>query len=328
MEYKKLGLVNTKKMFKDALVGHYAIPAFNFYNMETLNAVLSAADETQSPVILAVSESALDYMGDDILVGMISGKKIKQKKQIALHLDHGHSFEACVRAIKIGFSSVMIDASKLPFAQNVKLTKRVVDYAHKYGVCVEAELGVLGGYEDKSTKSKESLFTRPEDVIEFVKKTNVDSLAISIGTSHGVYKRKSETEKLQFDILAEIAKKLPNFPLVLHGASNIPQKFVTEINKFGGKIKNARGIPASQLKRAVTMNICKINVDSDSRLAFTASVRKTLAKNPEKFNPREYLQAAMDAIQKNCSNEIKNIMGSANKLKQKNTLRKTQGILI
>ena len=315
MEYKKLGLVNTKKMLKDALIGHYAVPAFNFYNLETLDAVLGAAAETQSPVILAVSESALDYMGDDTLLAIIAGKKLKQKNQIALHLDHGHSFEACARAIKLGFSSVMIDASKLPFAENIKLSKRVADYAHKYGVSTEAELGVLGGHEDKNTSSRESLFTRPSDVVEFVKKTGVDSLAVSIGTSHGAYKRKTENEKLRFDILAQIAEKLPNFPLVLHGASTIPQKLVTETNKFGGKMKNARGIPCAQLRRAVSMNICKINIDSDSRLAFTAAVRKSLAKNPENFNPREYLGIASAAMKKNCMDEIKNIMGSTNKLK-------------
>lgn len=315
MGYEEFGLVNTKKMFKNALTGHYAIPAFNFYNMETLNAILDATTQTHSPVILAVSESALDYMGDDVLMGMIYGKKLKTKQQIALHLDHGASFEVCARAIKLGFSSVMIDASKLSFAENIKISKRVTQYAHKYGVSVEAELGVLDGTEDKNTHSKKSLFTRPDDVVEFVTKTGVDSLAVSVGTSHGAYKRKSENEKLQFDILANIAKKLPNFPLVLHGASSIPQKYITQINKFGGKMDKARGIPSDQLRKAVRMNICKINVDSDSRLAFTATVRKEITKNPTKFNPRDYLGAAQNEVCKNCIDEIKNIMCSANKLK-------------
>lgn len=314
MDYKDFGLVNTKKMFSDALLGRYAIPAFNFYNMETLRAIISAASDTHSPVILAVSESALKYMGADLLRGMIWGLNLKDKDNVALHLDHGSSFESCVQAIELGFSSVMIDGSKLPFDANVALAKQVADYAHQYDVSVEAELGVLSGIEDENTKSSESSYTNPDDVVNFVNATNIDSLAIAIGTSHGAYKRKSNDEELRFDILDKVAQQLPDFPLVLHGASSIPQHFIKTINEFGGKISNALGIPVEQLKSAVEKNICKINVDSDSRLAFTAGVRELLATKPDNFNPRDYLSAGQKNIYENCVEEIKNIMNSANKL--------------
>ena len=314
MDYKDFGLVNTKQMFADALRHHYAIPAFNFYNMETLAAIIEAAHDTKSPVILAVSESALKYMGPDLLRGMIWGLNLKDSNRVALHLDHGSSFESCVNAIKLGFSSVMIDGSKLPFDSNVALAKQVVEYAHQYDVSVEAELGVLSGIEDERTKSDFSSYTNPDDVVNFVNATNIDSLAIAIGTSHGAYKRKSDDEELRFDILDDIAKQLPDFPLVLHGASSIPQHFVKTINEYGGKISNARGIAVSQLKRAVKKNICKINVDSDSRLAFTAGIRETMTKQPDNFNPRDYLGAGKKNIYENCIDEIKNIMGSANKI--------------
>ncbi len=314
MDYKDFGLVNTKKMFTDALSHHYAVPAFNFYNMETLAAIINAAHDTHSPVILAVSESALKYMGEDLLRGMIWGLNLKDSDSVALHLDHGSSFESCVKAIKLGFSSVMIDGSKLPFDTNAALAKQVADYAHQYDVSVEAELGVLSGIEDENTKAEKSSYTNPDDVVNFVNKTNIDSLAIAIGTSHGAYKRKSENEELRFDILDAVAKQLPDFPLVLHGASSIPQHFIKTINEFGGKMKNAMGIATSQLKRAVEKNICKINVDSDSRLAFTAGVRKILAEEPEIFNPRDYLSAGQKNIYNNCIDEIKNIMNSENKL--------------
>lgn len=314
MDYKDFGLVNTKKMFSDALLGRYAIPAFNFYNMETLRAIISAASDTHSPVILAVSESALKYMGTDLLRGMIWGLNLKDKDNVALHLDHGSSFESCVQAIELGFSSVMIDGSKLPFDANVALAKQVADYAHQYDVSVEAELGILSGIEDENTKSSESSYTNPDDVVNFVNATNIDSLAIAIGTSHGAYKRKSDDEELRFDILDAVAKQLPDFPLVLHGASSIPQRFIKTINEFGGKMSNARGIAVSQLKKAVEKNICKINVDSDSRLAFTAGIREALAQKPENFNPRDYLGVGLKNIYDNCVEEIKNIMNSANKL--------------
>lgn len=315
MSYSDFGLVNTRSMFMEAQKRNFAVPAFNFYNLETLKSILTATAQTKSPVILAVSESALKYMGDNLLMGMITGAKIKSKN-IALHLDHGHSFESCKHAIDIGFSSVMIDGSTLPFAENVKLTKRVVSYAKKFNVSVEAELGTLSGIEDENTKSENHSYTNPNDVIKFVKQTGCDSLAIAIGTSHGAYKRKTASEKLRFDILKKISDELPGFPLVLHGASNIPQSLVKTIDKFGGKIKDAMGIPATQVRRAVSMNICKVNVDSDARLAFTAAVREDLNKNPENFDPRKYLTAAIDKMIQIYIHEIVNVMNSGNKTKK------------
>lgn len=314
MTYTELGLVNTNEMFRDAIARNYAVPAFNFYNMETLQAILNAARITHSPIILAVSESALKYMGADMLAGMIRGANISPDDKIALHLDHGTSFDACARAIEIGFSSVMIDASKLPFDENTTLSRRVAEYAHKYNVSVEAELGVLAGIEDENTKSDFSSYTNPSDVEKFVNATGIDSLAIAIGTSHGAYKRKKEDEELRFDILADVATRLPGFPLVLHGASNIPQKLITTINEFGGKLSGARGIDEIQLRRATKMNICKINVDSDLRLGFTAAVRKSLYEKPENFNPREFLSLARDTMTQICIDEIRNIMGSEDKI--------------
>ena len=312
--YSDFGLVNTKKMFANAIQRKYAIPAFNFYNMETLNAIMRAVRETHSPVILAVSESALTYMGDDMLMGMISGLNLHKSEQIALHLDHGHSLDACRHAIKLGFSSVMIDASAMPFNENIKLTSAVVKFAHRYNVSVESELGVLSGIEDENTQSSESFYTHPADVIEFVNRTDVDSLAIAIGTSHGAYKRKSDEESLRFDILNQIAKRLPDFPLVLHGASSIPPEYLNIINQNGGKIQGARGIDRKQLRRVAKTNICKINVDSDLRLGFTAGVRATLKQAPAMFNPREFLSHAINNMTSTCIDEITNIMGSKNKI--------------
>lgn len=314
MKYSDFGLINTHDIFTDAIARNYAVPAFNFYNMETLNAIMSAARETHSPVILAVSESALKYMGADMLMGMIRGANIKPNEKIALHLDHGSSFDACAHAIELGFSSVMIDASKLPFAENIKISKQVADHAHKFGVSVEAELGTLAGIEDENTFGTDSSYTNPDDVEKFVAATNIDSLAIAIGTSHGAYKRKSNTEELRFDILADVAKRMPNFPLVLHGASSIPEHLIKIINENGGKMKNARGISTEQLRRATKMNICKINVDSDLRLATTAAIRQSLNEKPENFNPREYLGAAQRLMTQTCIDEIRNIMGSENKI--------------
>ncbi len=312
MHYSDFGLTNTKHLLTRALNNGYAVPAFNFYNMETLNAILNAAEQTNSPVILAVSESALEYMTPDILMGMIRGAKYK-KNQVALHLDHGHSFESCKHAIDSGFSSVMFDGSALHLSENIKLSKKITDYAHKFNVSVETELGVLAGIEDERTFTKKQSYTNPEIVADFVKQTQTDSLAIAIGTSHGLYKRKNENEKLRFDILKQIATNIPKIPLVLHGASTIPQKFITKINKFGGDISFARGISPAQLRQAITLHITKINIDSDSRLAFTSSIRETLAKYPNIINPREYLTTAMNAMTQNCIDEIKNIMGSSNK---------------
>ena len=314
MKYTELGLVNTKQMFADAIARQYAVPAFNIYNMETLQAVLDAARTAHSPVILAVSESALKYMGADMLIGLIRGANIKPDEQIALHLDHGSSFDICKHVIELGFSSVMIDASKLSFADNIKLSKQVADYAHQHNVSVEAELGTLAGIEDENTFGTDSSYTNPADVEKFVNETKTDSLAIAIGTSHGAYKRKTDDEELRFDILTDVAKRLPQFPLVLHGASSIPQQLLATINEFGGKMSGARGIDTNQLRQATKMNICKINVDSDLRLAFTAGVRQSLASKPENFNPREYLASARKEMTAVCLDEIQNIMGSNNKL--------------
>lgn len=253
-------------------------------------------------------------MGDDMLLGLITGACIAPNEKIALHLDHGHSLDACIHAIDLGFSSVMIDASAMPFDENIKLSRAVAKYAHRHGVSVEAELGTLSGIEDENTKSEYSSYTNPADVVEFVKRTGVDSLAIAIGTSHGAYKRKSDDESLRFDILKQIAKQLPDFPLVLHGASSVPQQYVDTINKNGGKLRGARGIDTMQLKRAAKTNICKINVDSDLRLAFTAAVRETLKQNPSGFNPRDYLGGAIKNMTDVCIDEITHIMGSKNKI--------------
>lgn len=315
MDYQKFGLVNTSKMFTDALARGYAIPAFNFFNMETLSAVLAAAHETHSPVILAVSESALHYMGDDMLMGMISGAKISEHDSVTLHLDHGASVDACKHAIDLGFSSVMIDASQKSFAENIDMTRRVVEYAHKHNVTVEAELGIIGGIEDENTSAEKSLYTKPADAKEFVSQTNIDSLAIAIGTNHGAFKCKSEFQGLRLDILQEIVNLLPKTPFVLHGASRIPQHLVGIIEKFGGKMDKACGIPMEEIRRAISLHVCKVNVDSDSRIAFTAGVRKTLTKNPKTFNPRDYLSEAADMVKQNCIDEIKTVMDSANRLK-------------
>ena len=312
MHYSNFGLVNTKTLLKRAMREGYAVPAFNFYNLETLSAILTAAQITKSPIILAVSESALDYMGADILMGMIRGAKY-EPEQIALHLDHGHSFEICKYAADIGFSSVMFDGSALPIDKNIKESRRIAEYVHKLDVSLETELGVLAGIEDKNTKSDIHSYTDPSLVKNFVQQTKTDSLAVAIGTSHGAYKRKSPNESLRFDILEQIVKNIPNTPLVLHGASSIPQKYVKEINKFGGDIKNARGISPYQIRRAISLHITKVNVDSDSRFAFTSAVRETLFKNKSVFDPRTYLINAKNEMTKNCIEEIQNIMGSGYK---------------
>ncbi len=314
MKHSDFGLVNTQKMFADAISRHYAVPAFNFYNMETLFAILTAARKTHSPVILAASESAIKYMGDDMLLGLVAGICANPRERIALHLDHGHSLDACIHAIELGFSSVMIDASDLPFDENIKISREVAKYAHRHNVSVEAELGMLSGIEDENTKSEYSSYTNPDDVIKFVKRTDVDSLAIAIGTSHGAYKRKSDDESLRFDILRDIAKRLPDFPLVLHGASSVPEKYIDIINRNGGKMRGARGIDTAQLSRAAKTNICKINVDSDLRIGFTAGVREILKTAPTAFNPRDYLSVAIKNITDICIDEITHIMHSKNKV--------------
>ena len=331
VSYKKLGLVNTKKMFAKAVKGGYAIPAFNFNTMEQMQAIVQAAVETKSPVIMQVSKGARKYANPTILRYMAEGavqyaKELGCKKpQIVLHLDHGDSYETCKSCIDSGFSSVMIDGSSLPFKDNIKLTKKVVAYAHKHDVTVEAELGVLAGVEDE-VQAEESHYTKPEEVVEFATKTGCDSLAISIGTSHGAYKFKPEQctrdEKtgklvpppLAFDVLKAVEKKLPGFPIVLHGSSSVPQEHVDTINKFGGKLPDAVGIPEEQLRKAAKSAVCKINIDSDSRLAMPAAIRKHLAENPGHFDPRQYLTPAREAMKALYIHKICKVLGSNDKL--------------
>ncbi|MCL1891734.1 MAG: class II fructose-1,6-bisphosphate aldolase [Alphaproteobacteria bacterium] len=313
MKYEELGLVNTQEMLRDALARGYAVPGYNFNNLEQLQAILIACLETESPVILQVSNGARKYVGTNILMSMVAGAIKEYRIPVALHLDHGADFQICKDCCDMGFSSVMIDASDKPFDENVEISARVAEYAHARGVSVEAELGALEGIEDEKVGTQ-THYTNPADVVRFVEQTGVDSLAISIGTSHGAYKMKSPADTLRFDILEEIADALPHFPLVLHGASSVPENLVAEINKYGGDIKGARGIPVQQLVRARQMNICKINVDSDFRLAFTAGVRRALAEHPEAFDPRVYLSAARDMIKELCKDKNINVMGSAGKI--------------
>ncbi|NLB34913.1 MAG: class II fructose-1,6-bisphosphate aldolase, partial [Elusimicrobia bacterium] len=309
VDYKSIGLVNTVEMFKKAFDGGYAIPAYNFNNMEQLQAIIAACAETSSPVILQVSSGARKYANQTLLRYMAEGaveyaKELGANIPIALHLDHGDTFELCKSCIETGFSSVMIDGSHHPYEDNVELTRQVVEYAHKYDVTVEGELGVLAGIED-DVVAEESTYTRPEEVEDFVEKTGVDSLAISIGTSHGANKFKAEQctlnedgqlvpPPLRFDILEDIEKRLPGFPIVLHGSSSVPQDLVETINKYGGALKGAVGIPEEQLRKAAASAVCKINIDSDGRLAMTAAIRKVMAESPAEFDPRKYLGPARD----------------------------------
>ncbi len=331
VNYKDLGLVNTREMFAKAVDGGYAIPAFNFNNMEQLQAIIMAAVETKSPVILQISKGARQYANQTLLRYMAEGAVAYAKElgcehpEIVLHLDHGDSFELCKNCIEMGFSSVMIDGSALPYDENVALTRKVVDFAHKYDVTVEGELGVLAGVEDE-VAAEESHYTKPEEVIDFVTKTGVDSLAISIGTSHGAYKFTPEQctvdpktgrlvpPPLAFDVLEAIEKKLPGFPIVLHGSSSVPQDDVDTINKYGGALKAAVGIPEEQLRKAAKSAVCKINIDSDSRLAMTAAVRKAFAEKPAEFDPRKYLGPARDHMKELYMHKIVNVLGSNNKL--------------
>ena len=330
VSYKDLGLVNTREMFKKAVAGGYAIPAFNFNNMEQLQAIIQAAAETKSPVILQVSKGARNYANQTLLRYMAEGAVAYAKElgwenpQIVLHLDHGDSFETCKSCVDFGFSSVMIDASSLPFEENIALTKKVVEYAHQFDVTVEAELGVLAGVEDE-VSAAESHYTKPEEVIEFATRTGCDSLAISIGTSHGAYKFTPEQctldpktgrlipPPLAFDVLHEIEKKLPGFPIVLHGSSSVPQEYVDMCNKYGGNLPNAVGIPEEQLREAAKSAVCKINIDSDSRLAMTGAIRKHLAENPSHFDPRQYLKPAREEMKKMYIHKIVNVLGSDGK---------------
>lgn len=319
VSYKELGFVNTREMFKKAMEEGYAVPAYNFNNMEQLQAIITACRESRSPVILQVSKGARNYADATLLRWMGRGaiemmKKAGDPVPVALHLDHGDSFELCKDCIDSGFSSVMIDGSALPYEENIALTKKVVEYAHKFDVTVEGELGVLAGIEDEVSAEKHT-YTDPAQVEDFVKRTGVDSLAISIGTSHGAYKFKvkpgESVPPLRFDILAEVEKRLPGFPIVLHGASSVDQKAVATINKYGGKLENAVGVPEEQLRKAAKSAVCKINVDSDGRLVMTAAIRKIFAEKPAEFDPRKYLGPARADLIEMYKSKNEKVLGSA-----------------
>ncbi len=329
VSYKELGLVNTTEMFKKAFAGKYAIPAFNFNNMEQMQAIVSACAEQKSPVILQVSSGARKYANQTLLRYMAQGaveyaKELGwEKPQICLHLDHGDTFELCKSCIDMGFSSVMIDGSHHSYEDNIALTKKVVEYAHAHGVTVEGELGVLAGVEDE-VSSEHHTYTQPEEVVDFVSRTGVDSLAISIGTSHGANKFTPDQctknadgvlvpPPLRFDILEAIEKEIPGFPIVLHGASSVPQEYVKTINENGGKLKDAIGIPEEQLRKAAASAVCKINIDSDGRLAMTAAVRKFFNEQPDKFDPRQYLGPAREELKKLYTHKVVEVLGSAGK---------------
>jgi len=327
--YKELGLVNSKELFRKAMEGGYAIPAYNFNNMEQLQAIIQACVETRSPVILQVSSGARKYANATMLRYMAKGaveysKELGYAIPIVLHLDHGDSFELCKDCIENGFSSVMIDGSHLPYEENVALTKKVCEFAHaqKDYVTVEGELGVLAGVED-DVSAEHSHYTRPDEVVDFVSKTGVDSLAISIGTSHGRAKFRPEQctrtadgvlipPPLRFDILEEIEKRIPGFPIVLHGSSSVPVEYVRMIEQYGGKLPDSVGIPEEQLRKAARSAVCKINIDSDGRLAMTAMVRKVLFEHPEEFDPRKYLGPARDELKKLYMHKNVEVLGSAN----------------
>lgn len=304
-------LVTTTEMFKKAYHGGYAIGAFNVNNMETIQGIVEAGEETRSPLILQVSKGARDYANMVYLKKLVEAAVLTSSVPIALHLDHGDTFEICKQCVDDGFTSVMIDASKLPFEDNIALSKRVVEYAHDHGVVVEAELGKLAGVEEH-VSNKYGSYTNPAEVQEFVEKTGVDSLAIAIGTSHGAYKFKGEP-KLRFDILEEIQQLIPDFPIVLHGSSSVPKAFVDMINSYGGNVAGAQGVPEEMLRKAATMSVCKINIDTDIRLACTAEIRKHLTEHPDHFDPRQYLKPARAAIKEMVKHKIINVLGSDEK---------------
>jgi len=321
LHYKELGLVNSRELFKDAIRSGYAIPAFNFNNLEQMQAIIGACVETKSPVILQVSKGARKYANQTLLQYLAKGaveysKELGYPVPIVLHLDHGDSFETCKSCIETGFSSVMIDGSHLSYEENVRVTRQVVELAHKFDVTVEGELGVLAGIEDE-VSSEHTSYTRPEEVEDFVRKTGVDSLAISIGTSHGAFKFKVKPGELppplRFDILEECERRIPGFPIVLHGASSVPQDIVDEINKYGGKMENTAGVSEDQLRRAASSAVCKINIDSDGRLAMTAAIRKVFVEKPGEFDPRNYLGPARDKLKELYKHKIINVLGSAGK---------------
>ena len=318
ISYKELGLVNSRELFTKAVKGGYAIPAFNFNNMEQLQAIIAACVETKSPVILQVSSGARKYANQTLLRYMAQGaveyaKELGCNIPIVLHLDHGDTLELCKSCIEYGFSSVMIDGSHHDYNKNVELTAQVVEYAHKYDVSVEGELGILAGVEDE-VSAEHHTYTQPEEVQDFVQKTGVDSLAISIGTSHGAFKFKpGQNPEIRLDILAEIERRIPGFPIVLHGASSVPQDIVAQINQYGGKLKDSIGIPEEQLRAAAKSAVCKVNIDSDGRLAMTAAIRKTLFDNPAEFDPRKYLGPARDMLKALYIHKINNVLGSNGK---------------
>lgn len=311
-----MALVTTKEMFKKAYAGGYAIGAFNINNMEIIQAIAEAAKEDNSPVIMQVSAGARKYARHAYLMKLVEAAIEDTGIDVALHLDHGADFDICKSCVDGGFSSVMIDGSRFSFEENIAVTKKVVEYAHAHGVVVEGELGKLAGIEDDvKVHSDDAMFTDPDEVEEFVTRTGVDSLAIAIGTSHGAYKFKpGQKPQLRFDILEEISRRLPEFPIVLHGASSVPQEFVKEINSLGGNLPNAIGIPEDMLRQAAKLAVCKINIDSDLRLAMTASIRKYFAEHPDHFDPRQYLSPARDAIRGLVANKIRNVLGSSNTL--------------
>ncbi|MDR1155664.1 MAG: class II fructose-1,6-bisphosphate aldolase [Bacteroidales bacterium] len=328
VSYKDLGLVNSKEIFAKAFQGKYAIPAFNFNNMEQLQAIIAACVEKKSPVILQVSSGARKYANQTLLRYMAQGaveyaKELGYAIPIVLHLDHGDTFELCKSCIEYGFSSVMIDGSHHPYDKNIEETRKVVEYAHRYDVTVEGELGVLAGIED-DVQAEHHTYTEPDQVEDFVKKTGVDSLAISIGTSHGANKFKPDQctrnaegilvpPPLRFDILEEVEKRIPGFPIVLHGASSVPQDKVATINRYGGALKDAIGIPEDQLRKAAASAVCKINIDSDGRLAMTAAVREVFAAKPAEFDPRKYLGPARDSLKELYMHKVTEVLGSAGK---------------
>ncbi len=306
-----MALVTTKEMFSKAYEGGYAIGAFNVNNMEIVQGITAAANELRAPLILQVSKGARAYASHTYLMKLVEAAVIETGLPIALHLDHGDSFELCKSCIDGGFTSVMIDASSKPFEENIAITKQVVEYAHDHGVVVEAELGTLAGIEDEvKVEAGEASYTRPEEVQEFVERTGCDSLAIAIGTSHGAYKFKPGTKpQLRFDVLEAVEKNLPGFPIVLHGASSVPQQFVDEINKYGGNMPGAIGVPEDQLRQAAKSAVCKINIDSDLRLAMTATIRKYFAEHPADFDPRQYLKPAREAIKQMVAHKIVDVLG-------------------
>lgn len=304
-------LVTTTEMFKKAYEGGYAIGAFNVNNMEIVQGITRAAKKLNAPVILQCSAGARKYASHDYLVAMVKAAAEETGLPIALHLDHGPDFETCKACIDGGFTSVMIDGSHLPYEENIALTKQVVEYAHPRGIWVEAELGKLAGVEEHVSNA-DHVYTDPDQAVDFVERTGCDSLAVAIGTSHGAYKFKGEA-KLDFERLEEIGKRLPNYPLVLHGASSVPQEFVEACNKFGGQVGGARGVPEDMLRKAAGMGVCKINVDTDIRLAVTASIRQYLVEHPEAFDPRAYLKPARQAVKDMVAHKIRNVMGSSGK---------------